>query len=130
MPVVVEHDVRAAGVAEVVLGSAQGADDCVIVVIGTASRGMVSGGRPVHGATGLAGELGHVPVRPGGEICACGQRGCLETYASAGAIARRYVRAGGEPLSSVEIVSRLGTDALADRVWSEGVEGAATPSSR
>lgn len=122
VPVVVEHDVRAAGIAELVLGSAQGADDCVIVVIGTGIAAvLVSGGRTVHGATGLAGELGHVPVRPGGETCACGQRGCLETYASAGAVARRYARAGGEPLPTTEIVARLGTDPLADRVWAEAI---------
>lgn len=122
VPVVVEHDVRAAGVAELVLGSAHGAADCAIVVIGTGIAGVIiSGGRPLHGAIGLAGELGHMPVRPGGEVCACGQLGCLETYASAGAIARRYARDGGAALSAQEVVERVDADPLAARVWNEAV---------
>jgi glucokinase len=122
VPVVLEHDVRAAGIAEVALGSAGGAADCAIVVIGTGIAGvLVCGGEVVRGATGLAGELGHMPVRPGGEQCACGQRGCLETYASAAAIARRYARDGGAARPTSEIVGRLDRDPLARRVWDEAV---------
>jgi predicted NBD/HSP70 family sugar kinase len=48
--------------------------------------GLVLGGRLYHGATGIAGELGHVQVRPDGTVCRCGSRGCLETVASTGAL--------------------------------------------
>ncbi len=122
VPVVLDHDVRAAAVAEAVLGAAQGADDCVIIVIGTGIAGViVSGGQVLRGAVRLAGELGHMPVRPGGELCACGQHGCLETYASAGAVARRYTRDGGGPVSAQDVVERIDRDPLAARVWQEAV---------
>ena len=48
--------------------------------------GLVLGGRLYHGATGIAGELGHIQVRPEGAVCRCGNRGCLETVASTGAL--------------------------------------------
>jgi glucokinase len=44
----------------------------------------------LSGASNRAGELGHLPVFPDGERCACGQRGCTETYASGASLARRY----------------------------------------
>lgn len=126
VPVVLDHDVRAAALAEVVLGAAKDVDDCVIIVIGTGIAGViVSAGHPLQGAIRLAGEVGHMPVRPGGELCACGQRGCLETYASAAAVARRYARDGGEPISARDVVARVDRDPLAARVWREAVEALA-----
>jgi glucokinase len=117
IPVVLEHDVRAAGLAERMLGRARGAADCLLVVIGTGIAGViVSGGTALHGAIGLAGEVGHAPVYPDGEACACGQRGCLETYASGAAIARRYRTAGGVG-SAQEVVAARASDPLAAQVW-------------
>ncbi|MCU1658237.1 MAG: hypothetical protein JWO57_2893, partial [Pseudonocardiales bacterium] len=79
VPVALEHDVRAAGVAERTLGRTRGVADCLLVVIGTGIAGViVSAGAALRGATDLAGEIGHIPVHPDGETCACGQRGCLE----------------------------------------------------
>ena len=120
VPVVLEHDVRAAGLAECLLGRARGVADCLVVVIGTGIAGViVSRGVALRGATALAGEIGHVPVYPDGEVCACGQRGCLETYASGAAIARRYrVRRGAAPgLSAQHIAAARGTDPWAAQVW-------------
>lgn len=126
IPVALEHDVRAAGLAERTLGRAGGVADCLIVVIGTGIAGVVmSGGVALHGATGLAGEIGHVPAYPDGELCACGQRGCLETYASAAAIARRYLAAdGGRPDApgAREIAAARESDPIAGRVWHEATE--------
>lgn len=119
--VALEHDVRAAGLAEGRLGAGAGVDDLLLVVLGTGiAAGLVVGGRPVVGATSAAGELGHVPVHVGGEPCACGQRGCLEVYASAGGLVRRYRRAGGADLSAAAIAAAVPTDPLAARVWAEG----------
>lgn len=71
----------------------------------------------------MACEVGHAPVFPGGEPCPCGQFGCLETYASAAAIARRYRAAGGtDALTAAEIAARLGSDPIADLVWTEAVQ--------
>jgi glucokinase len=64
----------------------------------------------VHGAAGLAGEIGHVPVFPGGEPCACGQHGCAEAYASAGAVARRYATAARTAPVPAEVVLARAAD--------------------
>lgn len=91
LPVTIEHDVRAAALAELTSGAARGMREVLFVSIGTGLAGaLITGGRVVQGAAGLAGEIGHVPVFPDGEPCACGQRGCAETYASAASVARRY----------------------------------------
>jgi glucokinase len=127
LPALLEHDVRAADVAEQEIGATAGVDDYVLAVIGTGIAAVIrTGGKRVVGATKVPGELGHIPVWPGGEQCSCGQRGCLERYASAAAIARRYAEAGGEPgLSAIEVIARSADDGLAARVWAEAVEALA-----
>lgn len=123
IPVVLDHDVWSAALAERTLGAARDEDDCIVVVIGTGIAAVsVAGGREIRGATGHAGELGHVPVRPGGEPCACGQHGCLEAYASAAAIARRYRAESGVARSAAEVAGLLGDDPVATRVWADAVE--------
>jgi glucokinase len=127
LPTLLEHDVYAAGVAERAVGAAAGVDDHLLAVIGTGIAGVVHcAGGPVRGALGVAGELGHIPVWPGGERCPCGQRGCLERYASAAAIARRYAQLGGPPGVTAEaIAARRSTDPAAQRVWEEAAEALA-----
>lgn len=121
-PVAVGHDVRAAGLAEHLLGAARGSQDFVLVPIGTGvAAALVTAGHTITGALGAGGEFGHIPVVPGGEECPCGQRGCFEVYASGGGVARRYRARGGAARSSREIVARLGSDALADEVWNDAV---------
>jgi glucokinase len=126
-PTVVEHDVRAAGVAERTIGAARGSSDHVIVVCGTGVAASVSiGGDVVLGANGVAGEFGHIPVWPDGELCQCGQRGCLERYASAAAIVRHYVEHGGGPgLSAREVAERRGSDPAAARAWADACQALA-----
>ena len=88
-PCVVENDVRAAALGlhrRRVVGPI---DDLAYLAVGTGvSAGVVLHGRLHRGARGLAGEIGHVIVEPGGALCACGQHGCLETLVSGSAIAR------------------------------------------
>src|SRR5581483_3670055 len=94
--------------------------DCLVVVIGTGIAGVVvAGGAHIRGARDLAGEIGHVPVYPDGDLCACGQRGCTETYASAAAIARRYTARTGVAASAADIANRLLADPTAAGVWDE-----------
>jgi glucokinase len=124
VPVASGHDVRTAGLAEALLGAAHGVSDSVMVMIGTGiAASVVSHGQVVAGARGMAGELGHAPVFPDGEPCACGQTGCLEVYASAAGIVRRYRAFGGTgaPVAA-EIAARLGADPIADRVWDDAVQ--------
>ena len=123
VPVFVDNDVRAAGLAEQRLGRARDVPDCLIVVIGTGIAAVViARGAPVRGALGLAGEIGHLPVRPDGEPCACGQRGCTEVYASAAGIARRYQARAGVPRTAQEIAALLATDRDAAHVWTDATE--------
>jgi len=122
LPVALEHDVTAAALAE----ADDPDDDVLFVSLGTGIAGVhVRGGTAERGATGGAGEIGHIPVHPEGETCVCGQIGCLEAYASASAIARRYATRAGSALTAEQIVGRLGADAHADAVWAEAVEALA-----
>lgn len=122
VPVGLGHDVRSAGEAEGRLGAARDCRDYLHIVIGTGiAATVVVDGRIVTGSAGGAGEIGHVPVREAGEPCSCGQHGCLEVYASAGGLARRYERIAGRPASAAEIRSRLGDDPVADLVWADAV---------
>jgi glucokinase len=97
VPVVVENDVNAAALgAALVLGL--GDSDLAFLSIGTGlAAGLVTGGRLRRGARGAAGEVGHIPVDPNGPVCPCGQRGCLETFASGTAIAAAWPSANGRP---------------------------------
>jgi glucokinase len=63
-------------------GAVEGVDDVVAAYVGTGVGGAIlTGGRLVAGHGGAAGEVGHVKVEPGGRLCGCGERGCLEAYA-------------------------------------------------
>lgn len=119
VPVALGHDVTAAGLAERTVGCARSIRDCLVMVIGTGIAGvLVADDRLLRGATGLAGEIGHLPVFPEGERCACGQVGCLETYASAAALIRHYVAAGGRGRPDArEIVAAREQDPIAEEVW-------------
>lgn len=123
IPVAIGHDVRAAGSAEQLIGAGRGYDDIFFVQIGTGvAATQIAGGRAVTGATGTAGEFGHIPMVPGGERCTCGQYGCLEVYVSGAGLARRYHAAGGGELSAAEVSARVGTDPIADQVWKDAVD--------
>jgi predicted NBD/HSP70 family sugar kinase len=82
-PVSVETDAGAAALAEFLYGAGRGRDRIACLYLGRGlGLGLVLDGRLYRGATGSAGEIGHVPVVPGGRPCFCGQRGCLERYVS------------------------------------------------
>ena len=122
LPVAVGHDVRAAGLAEQLFGAGRGSASFVLVPIGTGvAAAIVNDGEIVVGFTGAAGEFGHIPLVPHGEPCPCGQRGCLEAYASGGALTRRYAALDGRVRTAEEVVGSLGSDPVADRLWDEAV---------
>jgi glucokinase len=100
--VVVDNDATAATFAEWTIGAARGTTDAVMVTLGTGiGGGVVMGGQLQRGAHGYAGEFGHFVVERGGNQCACGQRGCWETYASGSAL--RSLSGG---VHGVEVMTR------------------------
>lgn len=98
-PVVLENDANCAALGEKWMGAARDVPNMCMLTLGTGvGGGIILDQRIWHGMTGMAGELGHIPVYPDGVKCGCGTRGCLEQYASATAIKRMAVEkiASGE----------------------------------
>jgi glucokinase len=127
-PVRLGHDVRAGGLAEARFGAGKGERNVLFVPLGTGiAAGCLVDGRLLS-AGGYAGELGHVVVVRDGERCPCGQRGCLERYASAAAVARRYTARTGTPVDgSAEVVARTAAgDVAALAVLDEAVQALVT----
>jgi predicted NBD/HSP70 family sugar kinase len=100
LPVEVHNDANLGALGEHVFGAGRDVADMLYVRLSAGiGLGLVLGGRPYGGTSGLAGELGHVRVTPNGLICRCGNRGCLETVASSLAVARLLARSRDEPIS-------------------------------
>lgn len=120
LPVVVENDANAAAWAEWRFGAGVGQDRLVCVTLGTGiGGGIVFDGKLQRGRYGMAGEFGHMVVVPDGQRCECGNRGCLEQYASGNVLGReaRELARAGSPVT-VPLVKRVGgdVDALAGPV--------------
>ncbi|MEV5428372.1 ROK family protein [Streptomyces sp. NPDC052701] len=127
-PVALGHDVRTGGLAEGRVGAGRGTDRFLFVALGTGIAGAIGvDGRVEAGAHGFAGEIGHIVVRPSGAPCPCGQRGCLERYASAAAVGQAWAAACGDPdadaAGCAEAV-RAG-DPRAAAVWQAAVDALA-----
>jgi glucokinase len=125
-PIVLAHDVRAGGYAELRQGALKGTTNSLFLPLGTGiAAAMVVDGRLLSG-DGYAGELGHTRFVHGeaADQCACGQWGCLETVASAAAIARRYgVRTGRTVDGAREVLELLAAgDADAAQVWDDALK--------
>ncbi len=128
VPVALGHDVHTGGLAEGRIGAGQGADRFLFVALGTGIAGAFGVDGVIEpGAHGSAGEIGHVVVRPGGPVCGCGQRGCLERLASAGAVSRAWATACGDPYADAADCARavVAGDARAAEVWQQAVDALA-----
>jgi glucokinase len=99
LPVVVENDANAAAWGEFAFGAGRESDHLVLVTVGTGvGGGIVLDGELWRGSNGIAAEIGHLRVVPGGRLCGCGQHGCWEQYASGSSlVAQARARAFGEP---------------------------------
>ncbi len=83
----VDNDANLGALAEYTVGAGRDAELLIYVKVSSGiGAGLVIGGRLHHGATGVAGEMGHVQILPDGAVCRCGNRGCLETVAGAGSL--------------------------------------------
>ena len=99
LPVVMDHDVNSAAWAEFARGASAGSQISLLVALGTGiGAGLIIDGEIYRGAHGVAPELGHLTVVPGGRPCACGKRGCWERYCSGTALAEtaRELMGGGD----------------------------------
>jgi predicted NBD/HSP70 family sugar kinase len=97
VPVSVDNDANLGALAELTHGAGRGATDLVYLKVSSGiGAGLILGGQLYRGAGGMAGELGHVLVDPEGAVCRCGNRGCLETAASTGALLELLRRSHGE----------------------------------
>jgi glucokinase len=141
IPVVLDNDVHAAALAEIVWGIGRQSENFIYLNAGTGiAAGVVCNGRLVRGAANYAGELGHMFVDGAGEACVCGQIGCLEPLASGGGMLERvraYLpRYAGSCLGALEETNRLsataifeaadGGDALAALVAGEAIAALGT----
>lgn len=127
LPVAVTNDVRAATWGEWLYGAGVGADDLVVMFIGTGvGGGIVSGGRVITGSGNSAGEIGHLTVLAGGRRCRCGNTGCLEAYAGGWALGERAREAAAGDAAAGAAMLRLAGSLEAisaeevTRAWREG----------
>ncbi|GAA1117967.1 ROK family glucokinase [Kribbella jejuensis] len=110
VPVVVENDANAAAWGEFAFGAAKDVEHMVCITVGTGiGGGVVIDSQLLRGANGVAAELGHMRVVPGGHRCGCGSRGCLEQYASGTALVREgRARAESGSLAAAQMLSVCG----------------------
>jgi glucokinase len=123
--VVVDNDVAVATLAEHRLGAGRGFDDLLVVFAGSGvGGGLVLGGQLRAGAHGAAGEIGHMVVVDGGELCPCGRRGCMEAYAGRVALERaaRAAAASGRRTELLAIQEREGRSRMSSGVWKAALD--------
>lgn len=139
LKVVLDNDANAAAWATYILETGRKVKNLLCITLGTGvGGGIILNGRIYHGASGSAGEIGHMTLNPQGQRCRCGNYGCLETYIGSAYIVKKAIReirkgekslikkiAGGN-LKSVTPetiqVAALKGDKLARRIWKEAGE--------
>jgi len=95
LPVDFDNDVRVHANGEMLFGAGKGLSNFILITLGTGiGSGIVLGGEIYRGPKGIAGEIGHITLNPGGAKCGCGKRGCFEAEASGKNIGRRAKEAG------------------------------------
>jgi predicted NBD/HSP70 family sugar kinase/biotin operon repressor len=126
LPVLAENDANLAVMAERRAGAAQGAEHVIQVVLGEGvGAGIMMSGRLFRGAGGTAGEIGHIGLDPRGQVCRCGNRGCLETFVGTGyllnMLPRNYDLAPGTDRARLQgvVASALGEDPGSRRIIAE-----------
>lgn len=102
-PVFLGNDANCAALGELIYGWK--AQNFLYITWSTGiGGGLAAGGQVVWGATGQAGEIGHIPLRPDGPRCRCGKRGCLEAYAGGAALSDRAQEVLGQRISAEELI--------------------------
>lgn len=132
-PCVVDNDAKALALGERWQGAGRGSNNMLGMVVSTGvGGGIILDGRLLHGHAGNAGHIGHVVVWPGGPLCGCGGRGCIEGVASGTGLTRRLAEALGSGVESslaagssaaeIAVAARAG-DSLAMELFRTAGEG-------
>ncbi len=109
--IVFENDANVACFGEFAAGAGKDVEDMVFFTLGTGiGGGIINKGKLLAGAGDNAAELGHIIIYPEGRLCNCGQRGCVEAYASATNTAKRATEAveKGQPSSLKKVIDEKG----------------------
>lgn len=104
------------------MGAGQEVDSLVLLTLGTGvGGGIIFNNKVLHGAIGMAGELGHLTIDPNGPPCGCGNNGCLEKIASATAVeSMAYLMSLGDNLTSRDVYNlAAGGDIKAQRIFQQ-----------
>lgn len=137
--VVLDNDANAAAWGTYILETKRKVKNLLCITLGTGvGGGLIINGKIYHGASGSAGEIGHITLNPQGQRCRCGNYGCLETYIGSAYIVKKAVKeikkgerslikklAGGnlQSITSQTIqAAALKGDKLARRIWQEAGE--------
>lgn len=113
----VENDARAMALGESWFGQHGNPFSMLVVNIGSGvGAGVVVNGKLYHGANDLAGEVGHMTIDINGEICDCGNKGCLQTFATGAAIVKRANQISNEPIKSGEEVYKLAKNGIQEYI--------------
>jgi glucokinase len=123
--VILENDANVAAFGEKWLGAAKDYSDVAMLTLGTGvGGGLVMGGAIWRGANGMAGEFGHTTVEPDGHPCGCGNRGCLEQYASATAVVRMAHEAiAKNPKSGLATAASSNSEFSAKSIYNLAIQG-------
>ncbi|MBQ5564635.1 MAG: ROK family protein, partial [Clostridia bacterium] len=106
--VFVENDANAAAYGEYQVGAAQGANDAVVITLGTGvGGGIIIDGMIYSGSNYAGAELGHIVIQHGGRQCSCGRKGCWEAYSSATGLINMTKEAAINPFNSNSILCRM-----------------------
>ncbi len=123
LPVYITNDANASAIGEMLFGSARGMEHFIVITLGTGlGSGVVVDGKLVYGSNGLAGELGHNCIDFHGRYCACGNRGCLETYVSASGIVRSAVELLGKRITPSPLREMAAKDITAEILFNLALE--------
>jgi len=105
------NDADMGALGEKVFGAGRNVDDMIYIRLSAGvGAGLILAGQPYRGGYGMAGEIGHVCVQPSGQICRCGNRGCLETVASPVAVARLLEHVVERPMTPDQLFDLLAAD--------------------
>jgi N-acetylglucosamine repressor len=108
LPVAGLQEEHALSLAAQMFGQARGCQDFLLIDLSAGfGMGAFCNGAYLHGCSGYGGEIGHITVKPDGELCGCGNRGCLETVATDRALAQAYSEHWGAATSIHQVIERI-----------------------